>query len=67
MNHRYKVSLISDDLTVPGYEVVHSYVRHATNDLDLCYRLGKLLDQRRDAILALTKALENNDNEKGTS
>lgn len=49
-----------DDLSIPGFEVVHQFVRHASSDLELCYNLGKLLDQRRDVILALMKAVREN-------
>lgn len=46
-----------DDLGIPGYEIVHNHIRAAASDLELCYNLGKLLDQRRDVILALMRAV----------
>lgn len=56
--HKHRAEMPEkDDLSIPGFEVVHQFVRHASSDLELCYNLGKLLDQRRDCLLALMKAV----------
>lgn len=47
-----------DDLTKTGYAIVQEQVKRAANDVQLCQNLGKILDTRRDAILALVKLVE---------
>lgn len=54
------VEIVDDDLSIPGYEIVHRHIKLAASDLELCYNLGRLLDQRARTIESLIKAVREN-------